>query len=111
VFACTYLSGNESRPQIALIPIEGGAPLKLFDVPRTASFWDGIRWTPDGQAICYLDWTGRIWKQKIDGGAPSLLEAFREDELKSYSWSADGKQFAFSGGTANRDAVLISNRH
>jgi Tol biopolymer transport system component/DNA-binding winged helix-turn-helix (wHTH) protein len=111
VLACTYLDGNDSRPQIALIPIEGGAPLKLFDVARSASFWDGIRWTPDGQAICYLDWTGRIWKQKISGGEPSLLEAFREDELKSYSWSADGKQFAFAAGTANRDAVLISNRH
>ena len=111
VFACTYLTGSDSRPQIALMSIQGGAPLRLFEVPRTASFWDGIRWTPDGQAICYLDWTGRIWKQKIAGGAPSLLEAFREDELKSYSWSADGKQFAFSAGSANRDAVLISNRH
>lgn len=101
---------EENRnPKVALLSIEGGAPLKVFDAPRLANFRLGVRWTPDGKAITYRDWANGIWKQPLSGGPPSRLEGLPAEKLYSYGWSRDGKQFAFARGTAISDVVLFLN--
>ena len=71
----------------------------------------GIRWMPDGKAVCYRDWVNGIWRQEITGGPPQRLRGLPEEKIYSFGWSRDGKLFAFSRGRAIRDAVLIMNQN
>ncbi|HEY3168531.1 MAG TPA: winged helix-turn-helix domain-containing protein [Candidatus Binatia bacterium] len=105
--ACGY--EDEGKTRLAILPIEGGAPLKRFDIPRLANLRLGIRWTPDGKSVTYRDWTNGIWKQNLEGGEPERLSGLPEEKLYGYGWSHDAKLFAFSRGVEARDVILLSN--
>jgi len=110
LIACEYEAQlDPPRTQVAVIPIEGGRPVKLFDVPRLANFTYGIRWTLDGKAITYRDWVNGIWRQPLGGGQPERLIGLPEEKLYAYAWSRDGKQFAFVRGAEIRDVILLRN--
>ena len=105
LIACEYHSDN--RQKLAVISIDGGEPLKVFDVPKSANFRYGIRWMPDSQAIAYRDWFNGIWKQPLAGGEPTRLEGLPEEKLFVYAWSPDGKRFAFVRGDEVLDLILL----
>jgi Tol biopolymer transport system component/DNA-binding winged helix-turn-helix (wHTH) protein len=110
LIACGYDAPDDpARTQLAIISIEGGRPIKLFDIPRLANFTYGIRWTPDGKAVTYRDWANGIWQQPLDGGKPERLKGLPEEKLYAYAWSRDGKQFAFVRGAEIRDVILLRN--
>jgi len=88
------------------VPIDGGPPVKIFDVPPNANFRYAIRWTADGKAITYRDWISGIWRQSLDGGPPQRLPGLPEEKIYSNAWSRDGKMFAFTRGYEVSDAVL-----
>lgn len=100
-----YRDGGKTK--LAVLPIDGGAPIKVFDVPRLTNFRLGVRWSPDGKFIAYRDWANGIWKQKIEGGEPERVAGLPEEKIYSFGWSRDGKQFAFTRGQEIRDVVLI----
>ena len=104
--ACGYESGGT---KIAILSIDGGEPIKLFDVPRLANLRLGVRWTPDGKAVTYRDWVNGIWRQNLNGGEPQRLKGLPNEKLYAYDWSSDGKRFAFTRGAEIRDLVLINN--
>jgi Tol biopolymer transport system component/DNA-binding winged helix-turn-helix (wHTH) protein len=106
--ACEY-SVSADKERLAVIPIDGGPPAKLFEIPPLANFRYGIRWTSDGQAITYRDWGSGIWRQPFAGGAPQRITGLPDEKIYSYGWSRDGKTFAFTRGNEIRDVVLISN--
>ena len=97
--------------KLAVIAIAGGVLLKVFDLPAGVTFRYGTRWTPDGAAVAYRDWVNGIWSQPIDGGPPQRLPGLPEEKLFAYSWSPDGKQFAFTRGSEIRDVVVMHNFH
>ncbi len=97
------------KRHIAILPIDGGEPLKLFDLPKSATTFSGIHWMPDGKAIVYYDTNYGYWKQPIDGGEASRIENLPKERLYNLAWSNDGKQFAFVRGQEIRDVVLWSN--
>ena len=107
MIACEYDLNPNFPSKLAIISMEGGPPLKIFDVPRLAIFRYGIRWTPDGKAVAYRDGVDGIWKQSLDGAEPKRLEGLPQERLYSYNWSPNGKLFAFTRGTTIRDVVLI----
>jgi Tol biopolymer transport system component len=108
--ACGYSADGKGRSALAIIPATGGEPLKLFDLPPTYNFDIGsIRWSPDGRFISYRDWANGIWSQSLEGGEPKLLEGLPKEKFYPFSWSPDGKQFAFVRGREVRDAVLITD--
>jgi len=107
LIACAYTAHPHSRRQLAIIPIGGGSPVKVFDVARLANFSYSIRWTPDAKAVTYRDWANGIWRQPVAGGLPERLEGLPKEKLYSYGWSRDGQQFAFVRGTEIRDVVLL----
>jgi Tol biopolymer transport system component/DNA-binding winged helix-turn-helix (wHTH) protein len=111
LIACGYEAQLDPlRTQLALIPIEGGRPVDLFDVPRLANFNYGIRWTPDGKAVTYRDWANGIWRQPLGGGKPERLAGLPEEKLYAYAWSSDGRHFAFVRGAEElRDVILLRN--
>ena len=106
--ACLY-EEQDSKIKIAIIPANGGPPVKSFPLPGGISLT--FRWTPDGKAIMYplrRDGVGNLWLQPIEGGEPKQVTNFTSDLIFSYDLSRDGKQLVFSRGTNRSDVVLFS---
>ncbi len=97
------------KRHLVILPIEGGQPIKLFDLPKSGSTYGGVHWTPDGKAIVYYDTNYGYWKQSIDGGEPNRMENLPKERLYNFAWSNDGKQFAFVRGQEIRDVIIIDN--
>ena len=111
LIACYY--GDElsnTSWKIALIPIEGGQPTKLLELPPTANLDAPMRWTPGKRAIAYVDTrngVSNIWSHPLDGGPPKQLTYFNADRIFRFDWSPDGKQLACSRGNEVSDVVLM----
>ena len=99
--------------QLVVISIETLAQLKTFDIPVLVSD-HLLRWSPDGRDLVYL---GRatgvglasVWRQPLDGRAPTPVLDLKPDSIFSFAYSPDGKQLALSRGSLTRDAVLIND--
>ena len=110
LISCSYFDEQESPNwQLAVIPFEGGRPVKTFELPLTATLWNSLRWAPDGSALDYRDTRGGVWRQPLAGGAPEKLPGFETELIHNFIWSRDGKQLAFARGTAVNDIILIRN--
>jgi TolB protein len=105
--ACGYEDAGKAK--LAILPIEGGQPVRLFDVPRLANLRSPLSWTMDGKAVCYRDWGNGIWRQNVEGGEPERLSGLPQERLQGYGWSRDGNLFAFTRANTTKDAILISN--
>ena len=111
--ACFY---REDQPdarwtKVAIIHFAGGDPIKVLDLPRP-SFTSaaGLRWTPDGRALTYIDTingVSNIWSLPLDGGRPKQLTDFKTDQIFWFDFSRDGNQLALSRGTQTTDVILI----
>jgi serine/threonine protein kinase len=102
--------GKPSRPyKIAVIPFEGGLPVKIFDIPQTFSSLT-VRWTADGQALTYVvdrEGVSNIWSQPLGGGPLKPLTDFQSDQIFAFDWSHDGQQLAVTRGVWASDVVLM----
>lgn len=84
---------------------ETGELIRILNLPRN------IQWTPDGQAITFVDrpsGISNLWSQPLDGGPAKKLTDFKEYQINMFAWSRDGKYLAFSRGLKTSDIVLIS---
>ena len=109
--ACWYRADTGARWQIAVIPITGGNPEKVLDVPPAADTPIPIRWMPDGRGISFVatrDGVSNVWYQPLDGGAPKQVTNFTSDQIHWFDWSKDGKQLACARGRMLNDVVLIT---
>jgi Tol biopolymer transport system component len=71
----------------------------------------GIRWTPDGRGIAYLDATlSNVWVQPLDGNPPRQLTDFRDGRLiiSTFTWSPDGSRLAVNRLARGTDVVLFN---
>ena len=104
-YASLWLRNNE-LPKMAIIPIEGGAPVKTLDMG-----WGWARWTPDGRALAYIDRRSlsNIISQPLDGGPPRQLTDFKSERIFSFAWSREGKQLALARGSVTNDVIVISD--
>lgn len=97
--------------RIAIMPFEGGEPLKTFNFEPATTVVTKANWSNDGTAILYTTNTNNvtnIWAQPIDGGARKQVTDFKELYMTGFAWSRDGKQLAVSRSNYSRDAVIIS---
>jgi eukaryotic-like serine/threonine-protein kinase len=107
--ACWYKPDPASPSKLALIPLAGGPPVKIFDVTRT-----GItppRWTPDGREISYINTRegfSNIWSQPASGGPPKQITRFTSEQIEGFDWSREGT-LVCSRLHGVQDAVLISD--
>jgi len=111
LIACLYKENPAQPFRLALIPAEGGAPVKLFSLPRTMLAMVGLRWTPDGSAVVYVNNerdVSNLWGQPIDGKPPKQLTGFDSFEIFRFAWSPNGKQVLLERGSNFRDVVLIT---
>lgn len=107
---------DESRPsspwRLAVVPFEGGPPVKQFDLPSifTASWDSPVRWSQDGRSITYIDrpnYAENLWNQPIDGSRPKQITNFKDSRIFSFDWSRDGRLLVSRGITTD-DVVMIS---
>ena len=72
--ACWYRDDQpHTLTKVAIIPFAGGDPVKVLDVPSSVNIAAGLRWTPDGRALNYIDTingVSNIWSLPLDGGKP-----------------------------------------
>jgi serine/threonine protein kinase len=111
LIACFYREDQPNAPtKVAIIPFAGGEPIKLLDIPQSVNGSAGLRWTPDGRALTYIDTingVSNIWSLPFDGGPPKQLTDFKTDRIFWFDFSRDGKQLAMSRGIQTRDVILI----
>jgi Tol biopolymer transport system component len=113
--SCAYFDEQAPSAQwrLAIIPSEGGRPVKLFDVPdQTINALAGIRWTPDSSALVYIDThhgVSNVWSRPLDGGPAKQLTHFDSGQIFNLALTPDGRQLALARGTVSGDVVLISD--
>jgi Tol biopolymer transport system component len=92
----------------AVMPFDGGPPVKGFDLPPTANL--RIRWAPGASAVAYIDThngVSNIWSQPVDGGPPRQLTNFESGIILNFDISRDGRQLACARGISTGDVILI----
>jgi serine/threonine protein kinase/Tol biopolymer transport system component len=114
--ACSYSSPvyRAATPatafRTAVLPIEGGEPVKVFDLLGGPE--NDFGWTADSRALTYIKTLGgvsNIWSRPLDDGRAKQLTDFKSEQIYSFDWSRDGKQLLILRGTPSSDAVIISD--
>ena len=97
--------------KIQVISFNGGTMAFEFALPPTVSpSSPGLRWRSDGRALTYTateNGVSNVWEQPLDGGAPKQITHFKEEQIFSFAWSADGQHLACVRGIEKGSAVLI----
>jgi Tol biopolymer transport system component/DNA-binding winged helix-turn-helix (wHTH) protein len=94
----------------AIIRAEGGAPVKTFALPSTVESNLGCRWTPDGQGLTFIvkgKTFDNLWRQPLDGRAPTALTDFKSGEIYNYAFARGGQRLFLARGYSIRDVLLI----
>jgi Tol biopolymer transport system component len=109
--ACWYQDQSPNAPpRIIILPFEGGAPTKTFDMPPTSSGHPA--WSSDGKSVVIYDsrtGTSNLWTVSLDNGEMKQLTDFKPEYVFARALSRDGKLMALSHGTINSDVILISD--
>lgn len=109
--ACFYRAQVETYSKFAVLPFDGGEPVKVFDRSPTTFVEAGIQWTPDGRALSFIDnrdGVSNVWLQPLDGSPPKQLTNFTSETIFRFAWSPDGKMIVAERGTETGDIVLIN---
>lgn len=94
-------------PTIAIVPLDGGEPLRRFAAPD--NFGPVLRWAYPGDALSYLDnrLVG-IWEVPLEGGAPKQLAQAKNGEGMFYfNWQQGSRNLTYALGTRTSDVILI----
>jgi eukaryotic-like serine/threonine-protein kinase len=108
---CKYDFKRTGQTQVAILSINGGEPVKVFDSPAMARSRN-IRFSADGKSLIYVDAKDKVdnlWSQPIEGGPARQLTNFTEDRIFRFDISYPTGRFVFARGTDTSDAVLIRN--
>jgi Tol biopolymer transport system component/DNA-binding winged helix-turn-helix (wHTH) protein len=85
--------------------VDGGEPIQIR--PTADQSYETLRFTPDGSGIYFSvsdrDRHSILYKMPVFGGAPEKLH----DKLNSFSFSPDGKQFAFLRFDGKRKTAVL----
>jgi len=110
--ACSTVSSRNKSPSLAVIPISGGEPIKLIELPATAS--PPFDWSPDSRQVAFInspDGVGNLYAQPLADGPAVPLTHFTSGRIFNFQWSRHGL-IVLSRGSDTVDAVLIRNfRH
>jgi serine/threonine protein kinase len=108
-----YFIREKGKPlKLGIISIDGGDPLKTFELPATTNSEAGLAWNKTGDGILFvntLGTTSNIFVQPLKGAKPTSLTAFKEFQIAAFALNPEGNRLAVARGSRNRDIVLIKN--
>lgn len=101
------------RERFALVPVTGGPPQRLLDLPGVAAFGSAGSplLAPNGQSVQYLvtdNGVSNVWEQGLDGGGRRQITHFTSGRIFDFNWSHDGKTLLLSRGEISSDAVMMT---
>jgi len=109
-----YGTSQPGRTKVFLLPIEGGEPAKVLELPPASGGM--LSWTADSHAITYVsspDGVTNIWALPIDGGPPKQLTNFTASSgarnFDFYAFSRDRKRLAVTRTNVTSSLVLITD--
>ena len=107
-------SGDSFAPpnRIGVISVEGGEPVKTFELPLGGTLSPSAHWLSDSKSIMYTvnnNNVTNIWSQPFEGGPAKQVTEFKDSLMTGFAWSRDGKTLATTRGVLVRDAVLIAD--
>jgi Tol biopolymer transport system component len=98
--------------RLAIVPSDGGAPVKTFDLPGTVNSTRGPVWTPDDKGITVVIAPGEkqnLWLQPVDGSTGYAMTNFENPGIARRGYSRDGKHIAIVRAEGISNAVMITN--
>ena len=108
---CKYDFKRTNRTQIAILPIDGGEPVKVLNSPAMGRS-RSLRFSPDGRSLIYVDGRDKVdnlWEQPIDGATARQLTNFTEDKIFLFDIAYSTGKYVFARGTDTSDVVMIRN--
>jgi len=112
-FACFIQNEKTNQfDKLAIVPAEGGPPLKTFSIPPNTNIDRGPVWTPDDKAITLIVSPGELqnlWLQPIDGGDAKPLTNFTLPGVSRRGYSYDGKRIAIVRAEGIGNAIMITD--
>ena len=93
-----------------IISFASGKPLKTFNYPATANSDAGLRWSPDGRSLTYVNTVNgvsNIWTQPLDGQRKALTD-FKSGLIFAFAWSRNG-DLALARGMEASDAIMFTH--
>jgi eukaryotic-like serine/threonine-protein kinase len=90
--------------RVAILSLDDGTTLKEFPRLPVAN---RLHWSPDGQALDYLDASHRIVRQPLNGQPPYELLRIGEGSIGWFAWNQSGTKLAFIRTRAEDDVVLF----
>jgi len=106
--ACSYIPHQDQRASLAIIPIAGGPPAKIYPLPESATP-SHLVWTPDSRAVAFVNHgkdADNILEWPLAGGAAIPVTHFASGKIFNFQGSRDGR-LVLARGTESVDAVLI----
>jgi DNA-binding winged helix-turn-helix (wHTH) protein/Tol biopolymer transport system component len=95
--------------RIVVASVHDGSFVRSFEIPATL-MPRVLRFTPDGQALAYIDTVGgvgNIWQQPLAGGPPQQVTTFDQGALETFGYSRDGRLLAMTRATRISDVAVI----
>ncbi|MEO8574440.1 MAG: hypothetical protein ABI481_10760 [Pyrinomonadaceae bacterium] len=103
---------TQNWTRLAIIPANGGEPLKVFDSPPNVNIGRGPIWTPDDRGITLVVSPGELqnlWLQPVDGGEAKPMTNFPLPGVSRRDYSCDGKRIALVRAEGIGHAVMITD--
>jgi Tol biopolymer transport system component len=118
--AALYWTDPTAVPKLALLPLEGGAPTQVIDMPNDLDFsfpGKGLAWTADGRSIIFSvlqKGVTNLWVQPLGSpqgkpAPPRQWTHFSANSVTRFAISPDGKQVALARDGSTSDIVLITH--
>jgi Tol biopolymer transport system component len=103
---------TQNWTRLAIIPAEGGEPIKIFDAPTNVNIVRGPIWTPDDNGITMIVAPGEkqnLWLQPIDGSPGKAMTDFDVPGVARREYSRDGKRIAIVRAEGLGNAIMITD--
>ena len=84
--------------------------LYSFERPVNAALGLSPVWAPDETGLDYVvtrAGVSNVWRQPLQGGAPTQITHFASGQIFSLAWSPDGRWLSLGSGANRSDVVLI----
>jgi TolB protein len=102
---------TQSWTRLAIIPAEGGDPIKMFDAPPNTNIGRGPIWTPEDKGITMIVAPGEkqnLWLQPVDGSPGKAMTDFDVPGIARRDYSRDGKRIAIVRAEGVGNAIMIT---